>query len=182
MKDYFFALSVGLIILLNQNLYSQVGINSDSSVPAGSSMLDIKSTTAGLLIPRMTETQRNAVGSPATGLMIYQIDGPSGFYYYNGIAWTAVSGAGSTGHYIGELVGGGVVFWVDATGQHGLIASMIDLNTACAWSNVTTTLIGPAAQSDWDGISNSNTIVSQSGHTSSAAKICLDSLALRCFC
>jgi len=174
MKNLLFTLSIGLLILLYQNLYSQVGINTDGSAPAGSSMLDIKSTSAGLLIPRMTETQRNAIGSPATGLIIYQTDGTSGFYYYNGTVWTAVSGGGDTGHYIGELYGGGVVFWVDHTGQHGLVCSMIDISDSQPWSNVISILIGPTAQSDWDGLSNSNAIVGQSEHTSSAAQLCLD--------
>ena len=58
------------------------------------------------------------------------------------------------GHYVGELYGGGVVFWVDQTGQHGLICSMIDLSDSQAWSNVTETLIGTSAQSDWDGLIN----------------------------
>ena len=82
--------------------------------------------------------------------------------------------SGSATHYVGELYGGGVVFWVDHTGQHGLIASMIDLSTAQAWSNVSSTLIGAAAQSDWDGNSNTTAITGQSGHTSSAAKLCAD--------
>lgn len=77
-------------------------------------------------------------------------------------------------HHPGERYGGGVVFWVDGTGQHGLICSMIDLSTSQAWSNITTTAIGTTAQSDWDGNSNSTAITAQSGHTSSAAKLCLD--------
>jgi hypothetical protein len=81
---------------------------------------------------------------------------------------------GSSSHYVGELYGGGVVFWVDQTGQHGLIVSMIDLSIAQAWSNVSSTSIGPAAQSDWDGLSNSNAIIGQATHTDSAAKLCLD--------
>jgi len=77
-------------------------------------------------------------------------------------------------HYPGELYGGGVVFWVDQTGQHGLICSMIDLSTTQVWSNVSETLIGETAQSDWDGNSNTTAITAQSGHTSSAAKLCAD--------
>ncbi len=80
----------------------------------------------------------------------------------------------SASHYVGELYGGGVVFWVDNTGQHGLIASMIDLNTAHAWSNVSSTLIGVTAQSDWNGTGNTSAIILQSGHTGSAAKLCDD--------
>jgi hypothetical protein len=45
----------------------------------------------------MTETQRNAISTPATGLLIYQSDNTPGFYYYNGSAWTAIAGAAAGG-------------------------------------------------------------------------------------
>ena len=77
-------------------------------------------------------------------------------------------------HYIGEMYGGGVVFWIDQTGSHGLICSMVDLSISQVWSNIASTLIGITAQSDWDGLGNSNAIVSQNGHTSSAAMLCID--------
>jgi hypothetical protein len=91
-----------------------------------------------------------------------------------------VSGGGTGGnftHYIGEEFGGGVIFhlWKDAQGvEHGLIVDKLDLSTAQVWSNVNT-LIGPSAQSFWDGFNNSNAIVSQSGHNNSAAFLCLNS-------
>jgi hypothetical protein len=54
-------------------------------------LLEVKSTSKGILIPRMTLTQRNAITTPATGLMIYQTNNTPGFYYYDGSKWTAVS-------------------------------------------------------------------------------------------
>jgi hypothetical protein len=79
-----------------------------------------------------------------------------------------------TSHYEGELYGGGVVFYVDQTGAHGLICSMLDLSTTQPWSNINGALIGTTAQSDWDGQGNTNAIIGQSGHTNSAAKLCND--------
>lgn len=73
-------------------------------------------------------------------------------------------------HYVGELYGGGIVIWVDHTGQHGLILSMIDINTSQEWSNVSNTVIG--STNDWDGAYNTTAITGQNGHTSSAAKLC----------
>ncbi len=61
--------------------------------PAASSLLEMKSTSKGLLIPRMTQAQRDAIASPAEGLMIYQTDGTPGFYYIYSGAWTALKGA-----------------------------------------------------------------------------------------
>lgn len=70
--------------------YAQVGINTNT--PDASSALEIESTTGGILIPRLTETQRDAISSPATGLMIYQTDQTTGFYFYDGTAWTRIEG------------------------------------------------------------------------------------------
>jgi hypothetical protein len=47
-----------VLILLSLGLFAQVGINTDNSTPDGSAMLDVKSTTKGMLIPRMTSDQR----------------------------------------------------------------------------------------------------------------------------
>jgi hypothetical protein len=82
--------------------------------------------------------------------------------------------------YIGEAYGGGVIFhlWRGSDGvQHGLIVGLTDLSTSQAWSNVTGTAIGVTAQSTWNGLANSTAIIAQSGHTNSAAKLCLDSTA-----
>lgn len=99
---------------------------------------------------------------------------PYALYAVN--AGTATGGGNFT-HYIGEEYGGGVIFhlWKDNAGvEHGLIVALTDQSTAQAWSNVTSAEIGTSAQSSWDGLSNSNAIVGQAGHTSSAAKLCLD--------
>ena len=87
-------------------------------------------------------------------------------------------GVGNFTHYIGEQFGGGVIFHLfkdNAGVEHGLIVDKTDLSTAQAWSNITSVLIGPAAQSNWDGLSNSNAIINQAGHTNSAAALCLNS-------
>lgn len=62
------------------NIFAQVSINTDGSSPDGSAMLDIKSSDKGILIPRMTKTERDAIASPAMGLMIYQTDNTAGYY------------------------------------------------------------------------------------------------------
>jgi hypothetical protein len=91
---------------------------------------------------------------------------------------TISASGGGFSHYIGEEFAGGVIFhlWKDAQGtEHGLIVDKTDLSTAQVWSNIDASSIGSAAQSSWDGLSNSNAIVSQAGHTSSAAALCLNS-------
>ena len=53
---------------------SGVGINSSGNSPDASAMLDIQSTDKGLLIPRMTSTQRIGINNPAEGLMVFDTD------------------------------------------------------------------------------------------------------------
>ena len=72
-----------------------VAINNDGASPDASSILDLKSTTKGILIPRMTESQRTLISNVATGLLVYQTDGTSGFYFYNGSAWVSLSEDGA---------------------------------------------------------------------------------------
>jgi hypothetical protein len=61
-----------------------------TNAPNASAILDLTSTTQGLLLPRMTTTQINAIASPAAGLMVYNItiDHPC---FYNGTAWQKVN-------------------------------------------------------------------------------------------
>ena len=82
----------GIIFLGVNSIYSQVGIG--TTTPNSSSSLDITSTTSGLLIPRMTEAQRLAIVTPANGLLVYQTNLSSGFWYYNGSVWTSISSSG----------------------------------------------------------------------------------------
>lgn len=76
--------------------FSQVGINSDGSNPDNSSMLDIKSTSKGVLIPRMTQTERSSITSPANGLLVYQTNGTIGFYFYDGSSWVRLANSSET--------------------------------------------------------------------------------------
>jgi uncharacterized protein (TIGR02145 family) len=83
--------------------FGQVKINNDGSNPDPSSMLDVKSTTKGVLIPRMTASQRTAIASPANGLLVMQTDGAAGAYYFSGTAWTYLgfgTGDGFSGNAI----------------------------------------------------------------------------------
>ena len=72
-----------------------VAINTTSAAADASAALDVQSTTQGMLVPRMTASQRGMIATPATGLLVYQTDGTAGFYFYNGTAWTSLSGGGS---------------------------------------------------------------------------------------
>ena len=69
-----------------------LGVNAQ---PVASAALQVDSTTQGVLVPRMTTTQRNAIVSPATGLMVYDTT-LSSFYFYNGSSWASIGGGSGT--------------------------------------------------------------------------------------
>ena len=64
--------------------YSQVGIGTNT--PDNSSMLEVQSTTKGILFPRMTSVQRTSIASPANGLYVFDTN-TSSLWYYNGSVW-----------------------------------------------------------------------------------------------
>ena len=72
-----------------------LAINTDGSTANSSAILDIKSTTKGILIPRMDSSQRVIISTPATGLLVYQTNKDSGFYFYDGTAWQQLINLGN---------------------------------------------------------------------------------------
>ena len=87
MKSFFYGLFSILLMLGSVPAFAQIGIG--TKTPAASAALEVSSTTnnKGILIPRLTGTQKDAIVSPAEGLLIYQTTAPTGFYYYSGSAW-----------------------------------------------------------------------------------------------
>jgi len=75
-----------------------VGINANGNTAHSSAMLDVSSTTKGFLLPRMTYIQKQAIASPAVGLMVYCTDcGTYGeMQVYNGASWTNMMGGAAT--------------------------------------------------------------------------------------
>lgn len=57
-----------------------------SNISNSSAVLELVSTSKGLLFPRMTTTQRNNIINPATGLVVYDIT-KNALYHYNGLSW-----------------------------------------------------------------------------------------------
>ena len=69
MKKFFLLLAI-IFLFVTQGI-AQVGINSDNSAPDNSAMLDVRSTSRGLLLPRMTQQQIESIQDPANGLQVY---------------------------------------------------------------------------------------------------------------
>lgn len=127
--------NICILLFLNLCTYSLfaqgVAINPDGSVAHESAMLDVKSTSKGLLLPRMTQSQRNAIATPAYGLMIYQTDNNPGFYYFDGVAWSRVGDGFGTITSIGTQNGvtGGPITNSGTIGLTGQALSLHNVNT-----------------------------------------------------
>jgi hypothetical protein len=78
MKNLILTLAIAVMVY---GLNAQVAINNDNSPSDNSTILDIKSTSKGVLMPRMTALERNSIANPAKGLMVYCIDNDQ--YYVN---------------------------------------------------------------------------------------------------
>jgi hypothetical protein len=77
-----------------------IGINATGALPHASAMLDVSATDKGMLIPRMTTAQRTAIATPAKGLLVFDNETTS-FWFYNGAAWTELiaPASGSTSNW-----------------------------------------------------------------------------------
>jgi hypothetical protein len=62
-------------------------VDATTSSTAAQSVLDVRSTTSGLILPRMTKVQRDAIVSPPAGTIIYQTDNTPGVRAFNGTNW-----------------------------------------------------------------------------------------------
>lgn len=72
-----------------------VAINDDGAVPHPSATLDVGGANGGVLVPRMSTAQRNAIGSPALGLLIFNT-GTTRFEFHNGTHWQPIDTGSGT--------------------------------------------------------------------------------------
>ncbi|MBV5267455.1 MAG: hypothetical protein JZU67_02875, partial [Burkholderiaceae bacterium] len=86
---------------------AQVSINTDGAAPDNSAMLDLKGTTHGLLIPRISTAIRDVIPSPAAGLLIYNTT-TNLINVYNGSTWYSLEAAFITSTSGTISAGGGV--------------------------------------------------------------------------
>lgn len=89
MKKFKKSLGILVVSILTFSTFAQVGIGTNT--PNSSSILELSSTDKGLLVPRMTLLERLAILNPSNALLVYQTDGSSGFYFYNGTAWSKLA-------------------------------------------------------------------------------------------
>lgn len=103
MKQLIFLFSIFYLGFIS-SVYSQgVAINTTGNSPDNSAILDVSSDSMGVLIPRMSMAQRDAITVPINGLLIFQTDNTPGFYYFNGISWALI---GTEAFAINDLIDG----------------------------------------------------------------------------
>ncbi len=84
-----FILLLALFFNANNTNAQSMGISGVAITPDPSSILEMRTTTKGMLIPRMTQTERDLISSPANGLMAYNTS-TNQFNFFNGTQWIAL--------------------------------------------------------------------------------------------
>jgi hypothetical protein len=79
-------------VTTSNNLYNDgTNVMIGTSTAEPSSALTVASTSQGILLPKMTLAQRDAIANPASGLLIFQTDNTPGFYYHDGTQWINIA-------------------------------------------------------------------------------------------
>ncbi|NTW32944.1 MAG: DUF1566 domain-containing protein [Bacteroidetes bacterium] len=121
--------------LLSFHSFSQgVSINTTGAEAHNSAVLDVSSTTQGMLVPRMTMSERNSINLPENSLLIYQTDNSPGFYYNAGTSvspdWVqAIGPVGPTG-YTGPTGVAGTTGSTGSAGNTGATGSVSSLTNS----------------------------------------------------
>jgi hypothetical protein len=179
--------ATGAVNLNNQTLVNVNNAAIGTATPNASAKLDISSTTQGFLPPRMTYAQRQAITSPATGLVVFCTNcGPASvggeLEVYSGGMWRNMTGtaAATPGLVnIGDDYLGGKVAYIlqsgdpgyDPSVQHGLIAAISDHSIRIQWHNGSNISTGATATALGTGFANTNTIIAAQGAGSYAASV-----------
>ena len=116
-----------VLMFAGLNLWSQVAINADGSDPHQSAMLDVQSNNSGVLIPRMSAAERDAISSPANGLMVFVTD-VNQFYYYDDsrAGWMPMGTGGS----------GGDGWLIDGTDMYSIVTGNIGVGSTSPGSKL----------------------------------------------
>jgi len=164
-----------IVMLFGIYGYAQVGINNTNP----KATLDIKATsmtdpasTDGVLIPRIDEFSTTEPSSTQDGMLVFLTGNgipTKGFYYWDSavLKWIPLF---KSKHFVGELYGGGIVYYVDSDGQHGLIMSLEDLGSNVQWGLYGTDVSN--CESYIDGVTNATAILAAGGTASEAAGVC----------
>jgi hypothetical protein len=150
-------------------LNGTVGIG--TSTPSASARLEIAGTDKGFLPPRLSVAQILAIANPVAGLMVYNTatNKPN---YFEGTSWKDFNG--NTGvPVIGVFWEGGIVYYIDGSGEHGLISAQSDQSEGAQWGCLGTQL-GATYEGYGAGETNTAIIIAGCSQSGIAARICND--------
>ncbi len=172
-----FSLNLVLLVLLGlPSLVMAQGNNAANS--SGKSGLSSATVTSIENIPsllKLSVKQRDLIASPTEGMVIYNTDDKRP-QYYNGTSWKFFD---LSHHYMGEEYAGGIIFFIDASGEHGLVVAPFDQQTSAPWGFFEKP-VGANSNAMGDGPINTTKIVKASQSRDIAARLCSD-LALNGF-
>jgi uncharacterized protein (TIGR02145 family) len=115
-----------LLLLCKRVTVAQVAVNTDGSQPDNAAILDVKSTTKGLLPPRMSTTQMNAILSPPAGLLVYNTT-VNMICWFDGVLWNSVTNR--DGQSCGTVTYGGTTYNSVIIGTQCWMAQNLNIGT-----------------------------------------------------
>ncbi|WP_337042801.1 hypothetical protein [Emticicia sp. 17c] len=172
MRTFFLTMFWGILSIACFSTSFAQSVTIDPNTNA-TGIIDASSTTKGFLMPRMSEIQRNAITGLLAGTQVYCTNCAAGIgaYAYNGSVWVPMFNTSSIMYAVGQAKQGGIVFYVDDSGQHGLVVATIDCasGTTFKWisaSNINTNAVRSGV---YGGQYNTELINEIQGSGSSAA-------------
>jgi hypothetical protein len=144
-----------------------------STVAGSDAALEVQSTTKGVLFSPMTAVQRNAIGTPRTGLMVYNTD-TSQYNYYNGTSWGILSGFANPMTTAGDLIVGGGSGSPGRLGIGATDTALVSNGSAASWAKLLNANIDTAAaiaHSKMAALTASRVLVSDGSGVVSASSV-----------
>lgn len=111
-------LLVQLLFFSFSSFTQNVGIGTDSFTPQSDALLELRSTTSGFLMPRMSAAQVATISGPTEGLLVYQSTGIKGFRYFDGSNWEPFGGADNLGNHEAQENISLNGYWISNNGEN----------------------------------------------------------------
>ncbi|MEO6252395.1 MAG: tail fiber domain-containing protein [Ferruginibacter sp.] len=143
MKLFIFLILIpGLPMLFPTTGFTQsVSINTDGSNPDSSAILDVKSSTKGMLIPRTSTVSKLAIDNPANGLILYDTTTTT-FWFYNGTVWTEIPDGSNSWNLSGNTLSNPANQFIGTLDDNPLLFRIKNINAGLIDSTSQNTAFG----------------------------------------
>lgn len=143
-----------LPLFLLMTIYSSAQVGIGTKIPEPSAMLEVKSNTKGVLISRMTETERSAIKSPVAGLLVYQTDRSTGFYYHTGSEWKYLPPATVSQQLISSTTANSALVSTAAATTYVFNSPLLENTGIVSLPKATSVTSGYLSSADWNTFNN----------------------------